>query len=258
MTSKYMCRTYPGQYFHVAEHAKVKRPPETAKADILSPAELRELIAWLKENTPMVHVWAVLEGLCGLRQREAAYLREQDINFRELTITVAENSAHTPKTQASFRTIPIPAVVAEALSFWIDGLKIRHPEGYLFTPQYKHRHLPMIKRATRAGAFSLQWIAKLWGKTLSQAKSDHVSLPGTFVAYKLRASFVTAMRKAGADFADLQAYIGHTPSTILSMHYDHLEMSRLKNISSLAQDLYLAKGKFSEEKKSAKTEGLLH
>ncbi len=77
------------------------------------------------ENAPMIHCLAMLQGLCGLREQEAAYLRECDIDHLARTITITETSAHKPKNRPSYRTIPVPPVVAEVLQAWIAGLKIR-------------------------------------------------------------------------------------------------------------------------------------
>jgi len=43
---------------------------------------------------------------------------------------------------------------------------------------------------------------------------------------KLRASFVTDMRGTGADYCDLQVYVGQSVGTVMSAHYDRLYLSR--------------------------------
>ena len=72
LASSYMARTYPGQYRNVAAGIRFRRhdPPKAeieAKNAILSPVQLRNLLLWLKDNEPMVYVWGILQGLCGLR-----------------------------------------------------------------------------------------------------------------------------------------------------------------------------------------------
>jgi hypothetical protein len=77
---------------------------------------------------------------------------------------------------------------------------------------------------------------------------------------KLRATFVSLMRGARADFADLQAYIGHRPATTLSAHYDEGSMERLAAVARLAQGLAEGSGAFAEidPETAAKTAPDLH
>ena len=41
----------------------------------------------------------------------------------------------------------------------------------------------------------------------------------------------------GADFADLQAYVGQTPKSVMAIHYDHVGAERFEKIADLAQGL---------------------
>lgn len=78
MVSKFMARTYPSQFRDVAAEIRFKRNAPTraeleAKASILDPGQLRGLLDWLRENDRQVHLWALLQGLCGVREFEAGY-----------------------------------------------------------------------------------------------------------------------------------------------------------------------------------------
>ena len=191
----------------------------------------------------MVYVWAMLQGLCGLRMLEAAYLREEDIDFVNRTITITENSAHKPKTNSSYRKIPICDAVAGALKDWIAGLKVRHPEGYIFTPQrVVSPKYPVRSQAARVGVYTLDGISHLWTRTIRRARIAGVPLPEQFVARKLRATFTTAMRRAGVDFGILQKYIGHAPNSVLLNNYDYMDTECLRTICRAAQHLYEGKG----------------
>ena len=86
-----------------------------------------------------------------------------------------------------------------------------------------------------------------------------MELPKAFTPRLLRSSFVTAMRTASADFEVLQAFIGHSPTSILSAHYDKIGLERMKPIADLAEDLYHARGSFEDAtSESSKGDGLLH
>lgn len=251
LTSAYMARTYPGRYRHVTTALRLRRldPPqaerETCEA-ILQPEELRALLAWLKEHEPMVHCWAVLQGLCGLRLLEAAYLREQDIDPARGVITITETSAHKPKNRPSWRTIPVCPAVAQALVAWTRGLKVRHPEGYLFFPaRARATRSQAMLREVQAGALTMDRICHYWAAALLGARKAGLALPVRFTPRRLRATFVTAMRRIGADFTVLQSYIGHAPSTVLAAHYDKIDGERLAVITALAQQLYEGKGTYA-------------
>jgi integrase len=259
LAASYMTRTYG--YRPIASGIKLRRhdPPKAeleAKEAILTPVQYRSLLAWLKENAPTIYAWAVLQGCGGLRLLEAAYLREQDIDPVAKTITITETSAHKPKNRHSYRCIPVCEAAIDALMTWIDGLKVRHNEGYLFLPSPAfHRPKTGKSAPARVGALTVVTISKWWNEALTRArmaKGKRVELSPAFSPRRLRASFVTAMREAGADMMVLQKYIGHAPMTILSANYDKVDVARLKEIAKLGQDLFEGRGAFvSTEEKAA-------
>ncbi|MCE5228850.1 site-specific integrase [bacterium] len=186
----------------------------------------------------MIHCWAILQALSGVRLYEAAYLREQDINPQAGTITITETPVHKPKTRYSYREIPISAAAMEALTAWIKNMKVRHPGGYLFFPYLRKSGRKHLKTPeAQAGVFTVYALTHFWGEAHRAAKAGGIKLPSKFIPRKLRATFVTHLRKAGADFSLLESYIGHAPKTILAAHYDHIDMDRLRTLANLAQDL---------------------
>ena len=62
-------------------------------------------------------------------------------------------------------------------------------------------------------------------------------VPSKFIARKLRASFVTAMRGTDCDYCDLQVYVGQSVGTVMSAHYDKPGIERLGKIAGLAQEM---------------------
>lgn len=85
----------------------------------------------------------------------------------------------------------------------------------------------------------------MFTEAIKRARADGVVIPEAFIPRRCRASFVTAMRSARADYADLQAYVGQSVRTVLSQHYDHVSISRLEEIADLAQDMHDCNGCFS-------------
>lgn len=239
LTGAYMARTYGNP--NPTESLRLRRsdPPRSeieAKDSILSPAQYREFLRWLEAEAPMVRVWAVLQGMCGMRMLEAAYLREQDFDPVARTITITENPAHKPKNRPSYRTIPICPEAAEVLSAWIAGLKVRHESGFLFVPsRMKASRAHAITPEARAGALTLDRVSHLWARALLSARLSGLKLPAAFQPRKLRASFVTALREAGADVEVLQRYIGHSSGTVLGAHYEKIDLARLRVVPDLAE-----------------------
>lgn len=254
LTSTFMARNYPDHFRHVTRDFRIRRTRPSGSDHlgdrILSPEQLRQFLGWLKENEPQVHVWACMQGLVGLRLTEGLFLREQDFNREAKTITITNTEAHRPKTSASYRTIPICDAAAETLSDWIDGLKVRNSNGILFPPQRSSSCARnAIDPGARAGSLSAHRMSIIFSKAISRARSKGVDLPPAFIARRLRASFVTGVRSAGADFADLQAYIGQTPRDVLSAHYDHVGIDRFQVIANLAQGLH--EGSISTEREDS-------
>ena len=274
MTSDYMSRTYPDSYRHVTTRLRLKRF-DSPKAEldeqetVLSAEQLRSLLDTLKKVDRMVYTWAILQGLCGFRMMEAAYLREDDLDLASETptIRITETAAHKPKNRHSYRTIPICKAAKDVLAEWILGLKVRHGGGYLFAPSLHRSGLAGAKTVeTRSGVYTQDTVKKKWRAALTAAKnrkredgSNELILPERFVPRKLRATFVTLLRTAKVDFATLQVYIGHAPTTILSEHYDKVDLKRLSEIAMLAQSVLEKKSENEgESKESAKMVGNLH
>jgi integrase len=166
-----------------------------------------------------------LQGLAGHRIHEAG--------------TVTATSAHLPKNGPSYRRIPVCEAVREALGTWVDGMGARHPEGYLFFPRRTVHQMEIAKDpASRRGCYSVDHVSRSGTRALARARKAGLDLPGRFVPRKLRATFVTAMRSLGADYCDLQRYVGQAVPTVLSQHYDRVSAERLGAIEELAQRVF--------------------
>jgi len=158
----------------------------------------------------MRHVWGCLQGLAGLREYEAAYLREQDVDCEDKTVRVAESPAHAPKNAASHRTLPVCDAVHDALSAWIGRMEERHRDGYLFFPRKtEHQKRTAKDDAARAGAYCTDYVSRSWTHVLTTARKAGVDLPKGSVARNLRFILATAVRSLKADYADVEAYPVH-------------------------------------------------
>ena len=64
----------------------------------------------------MFYVWALLQGCAGLREKEACYVRDQDITPETGVISITGTLAHKPNTRPSYRTMPVSPARSKALT----------------------------------------------------------------------------------------------------------------------------------------------
>ncbi len=219
-TSLYMSKTYPDQFPHVAGNVRLKRAkPKDASREqrpLLSAKGLLDLLDFASETRPDIYPIMLLQGLAGLRIYEAVYLREQDIDFGEGTITITVSSRHTPKTRHSNRTIPVPGEVMIALENAIKRLSVRHPEGFIFLTD-------------RGEPWSVYGIAHALGRIIKACwRETKAEAYRGFWARRLRAVFVNVVRQRRADYRVLQSYLGHAAGDVLGEHYEQSTAEQLR------------------------------
>ena len=202
------------------------RTPRKKDIDCLTFEEVKALLEWLKVNAPTVYPIQCLAALCGLRQREAAALREKDIDFQKGTITICDTASHEVKTRYSERTIPVAPVVMNALRDAIRCQKVKPIGGGIFTNRYGN-----------------PWESeRLTGRMMEVMDKAAIALEnpryGQIPARKLRAAFATELGRAGADDRLLKAYIGHSPADILGTHYRQIKVDELQSVCDRVQALY--------------------
>ena len=189
--------------------------------ECLRPGEVATLLDWVREYVPDLWPMACLQALAGLRMLEAAALRAQDVDLAAETLTVGDTGWHIPKTEYSFRTIPVCGEVREALKLAMTGQKVRPTTGELFTNRVGRR-------------YDRQTLSQFWSRTIRRAAAG-VGCPrlAQVPARKLRAAFVTMASKAGASDRILKSYIGHSPKDPMGGHYRKIEPDELRAVSGL-------------------------
>lgn len=236
---RYMVDNYPGMV-RPLPRLKIKALPRQ-EIECLDAGELARLLDWLKEHKPDLWPMACLQGLAGLRLLEAAALRIQDVDLKRGLVTITKTVGHIPKTEMSYRTIPVCGEVANALRAAAAGQKIRPATGELFTNEdgnlwvqtaLSHRWSYTLGRAAhdlfqhdpKADKLSDDQV-----KALAEAKARFLALP----ARKLRAAFATLAGRLGAPDRLLKAYIGHSSGDVLGGHYRKIELNELRAVSDV-------------------------
>jgi len=199
---------------------RIRQAPRARREiQCLDAPDVGALLDWLKEHRPGLWGMGCLQALAGLRGREAAALRIQDVDFEAFTVTVTTTPLHAVKTAASERTLPVCREIMEALRATATGQQLRPVSGELFADSKGDpwRQYPM------SGA---------WTKALRQASLDldrpHLAtVPGR----KLRASFATMAGQLAVSDRALKAYMGHVPGDILGGHYQRVTSDQLASVS---------------------------
>lgn len=158
--------------------------------------------------------WAlvVLAASTGLRQGEAFGLTVDRVDFLRRTVTVDRQlvsvsgrppSFGPPKTRASYRTVPLPQVAAEALAEHLRAFPLG-PEGLLFTTGKGEP----LRRAT---------FGHLWRSAVKRAG---VREDATF--HDLRHYYASLLIRHGESVKVVQSRLGHATAAETLDTYSHL------------------------------------
>ena len=162
-----------------------------------------------------------MQGLCGLRVLEAAFLREEDIDLGAGTITVTETTHHRPKTRQSFRTIPLCGEAREALTEVMAKQKVRIATGEIFLNERGNIWLPSS-------------LSHTWTRAHRRAaKETRIERLAKIPARRLRSAFATMASRLGAPDPLLKAYLGHSSGDVLGSHYRKIALGDLKAVSGV-------------------------
>ena len=172
--------------------------------DIPSAADVAALAAALPPRYAAVPYLAA--GL-GLRAGEVFGLDVADVDFLRRSVTVArqldEKRGLGPlKTSSSYRTVPLPAVVADVLAAHLAGEKRR--DGLVFLDAEGR---PVLRNT----------FLKTWRAAVSRAGVD-----GSLSLHDLRHAYASALIVAGESVKVIQARMGHASAMVTLDVYGHL------------------------------------
>jgi len=212
----YWAAEEPDTYRDIAKAAgrrlRLDAPAAGGQPVALDAGQLRTLLEWLAEHDATLYGLATLQGCCGLRLFEAAFLRVRDVDAGGAVLTVAATPWHSPKTDSSARTIPIPALAVAALRPLLDTTAA--PDAPLF-----------VNRCGRP--WTENSIIGRWQRTLAVARLSMPWLSG-FKPKALRATFATLAVRAGADRELVRRYLGHIQRGVLERHYERVSVDCLR------------------------------
>ena len=233
---KMMLRFAEEREYRVPDHCEIRNLKERGKqAGILSQEEQRRLEVFLREDQDRtregIRAGIILSLYTGLRIGEVCALKWEDIDLSEGMLYVRKTISRVqsfdqkesrrtrieigmPKTENSFRQIPLPAFLRIYLR------KIRKgPDCYLLTARRKY----MEPRA-----YQYQY-KKIMRELVLEQCNYHM----------LRHTFATRCIEAGFDLKSLSEILGHASVNITLNRYAHPTMRmKLQNMEKL-RDVYL-------------------
>ncbi len=246
MTSRHMAFMHGTR--DIAAGMRLKRAasaagPRDRSSEILTAGQLRKLLSLLRERDPLLHAWVALGGLTGMRVKEYLALRKCDVDLEAGTVTVTKNEAHTPKTPASYRTIPVAPYVLDTIRPFIKTDMKLNAHGFIFVSPRQYTKRAKAKAAL-LGCYTPNGTRNRFLRRLRELEAeDAFTAPTGFMPRKLRATFISAVGDLNAE-ANLDAegnalrfYVGQKPTSVLTAHYDVPSIERLGKIAGLAQGM---------------------
>lgn len=187
---------------------RVVRPPKAPARESRVPttAEVEAVAAAIE---PRYRAMVLTAAYAGLRLGECAGLQRRDLDLlnrrihvrRQVTEVRGRLEVAPLKTDASRRTVPIPAFLVEVLATHLRAYCSPEPEAFVFTGPDGGP----LRRAS--------WRSRYFAPALRRAGVE----PFTF--HQLRDHAATAAIAAGADVKVVQAILGHTDATTTLNRY---------------------------------------
>jgi integrase len=187
------------------------RLPKRLKVPI-EPLSTEAVLALIEAVPTRYRALVVLAAGTGLRQGECFGLDLERVDFlrrqvrvdRQL-VTIAGKAPHLgpPKTAASVRTVPLPAVVLDELAAHVAAYE-RGWQGLLFTT------------ATRGPIWRSTWTG-VWSTAVKRVRLP----PGTGL-HSLRHYYASLLIRHGESVKTVQARLGHASATETLDTYSHL------------------------------------
>lgn len=214
-------RIIPGKPWGKLRFPKI----EKHEARFLEPAEVDRLADAIGDD---LRAFVYLGAVCGLRAGELLGLRWRDVDFHRRTVEVREIVTEVdglqyvgpPKTAASRRRVPMPAVVVDELE--LHALTRTDPDGLVF-PAGHGRHWCLHNFRNR-----------VWKPACAAA-----GLVG-LVIHELRHSAVAGWIESGAEPTEVAARAGHRSVVTILDRYGHRFPSQAQRVNDNIDALYRA------------------
>ena len=210
---------------------KVKPPRlETKKVDAVTKEEARKLLFFLGECDMEFQCMILLMLLLGLRRGELLGIQHDDIDFERKTIRINRSVSalrnggivvDIPKTENSFRTIPIPNLVINLL----EEYKNTYCNGCRGTDYVFHGIAGAeIPKDPDAVTRRVKRFMKKCG------------LP-EYSPHDLRHSAATLLLQSGADIKSVQEIMGHSDASTTLKYYIRTDLDQMRTATDKLESI---------------------
>lgn len=221
-------------YYNVASTAKTPKA-EKHKSEFLNEEQVKELLSLFKGS--VIEIPVVLCALFGFRRGEVLGLKWHSIDMVKRTITVSETLQQNiggsitvpPKTESSYRTLPIPENVYNLLKKHKqeqEKMKELLKDGYI-----KSDYVCTWKDGR---VIEPNYLTRTFHKMIS--KSD---LP-TIRLHDLRHSVASNLLNMGFTVVQVAEWLGHSSSTTTLNYYAHTDKTSKISISNSINNIFSA------------------
>jgi integrase len=174
------------------------------------PLSVEQVLALTQAMPRRNRAMVVTQAGLGLRIGELLSLRVQDVDFMRRTVRIewqlapGQKTRSAPKTRRSTRTVPLPQVVAEALSRHIEEFAPAE-DGTLFTTRFgtPYRH-------------------DYYGSQIFARAVASASLPKSTTSHDLRHHYASVLLAQGESVVAVAERLGHHNASLVLSTYGHL------------------------------------
>lgn len=174
------------------------------------PLSVEEVLALAEAMPRRNRAMVISQAGLGLRIGELLALRVQDVDFMRRTVRIewqlapGQKTRSAPKTRRSTRTVPLPQVVAEALSTHLEEFAPGN-DGTLFTTRFgtPYRH-------------------DYYGTRIFSEAVAKAGLPVSTTSHDLRHHYASVLLAQGESVVAVAERLGHHNASLVLSTYGHL------------------------------------
>lgn len=219
-------------YYNVASTAKTPKA-EKYKSEFLNQEQIKELLKLFKGST--VEIPVVLCALFGFRRSEVLGLKWHSIDMINRTITVSETLQQNvggsitapPKTEKSYRTLPIPEAV-------YNMLQTHKQEQIRMKQLLKEDYIDTDYVCTWKNGRVIEpnYLTRVFHKVILESDLPTIRL------HDLRHSVASNLLNMGFTVVQVAEWLGHSSSTTTLNYYAHTDKTSKLNISNSIDDIF--------------------
>jgi integrase len=233
LAAMYWQRQKPDMYRDFTGGIRMPEGKPRRGITVLTASQLKTFLDAVKRLQPALYPVAALSAFAGLRVYEAAHLRLCDVDLTLGTVVVTATETHIPKTQKSWRTLPLSRPALEVLQSLLRTLQPVDAAQPLFLSP---KGCTWVKKLLDDGW--KRFVKALAKENAGKTESERFTLPAGYTMRGGRRTFTTLARKAGADRFLLKCYLGQATGDILGAHYDSVDYGDLATVAKAFEKGY--------------------